>query len=411
MRLKPFRGIRPRRTYVKEVSSLPYDVYSEAEARAIVDKNPRSFLTVVRPETMFPVGTDSSSQEVYEKARDLIAENIESGDYKFDEKDSYYIYRQEMNGRVQTGLVACFAVDDYLEGNIRKHELTRADKEDDRTRHIDVCSAQTGLVFLTFKEGEEARRAIANAIVEQPLYDFVSEDRVHQRVWKIDDEEQVTAITAAFSKIDCLYIADGHHRSYSAATVCKMRRAELGDKCTGEEEFNYFMAVAFPCEDLLVMPYYRVVSDLNGMSHEEFIEKLREKFIVEKKDLLAYEPKHQGEVAMFLDDIWYKLTAKPEILKTDPIGSLDVSMLQDNILAPLLGIVDLKTDKRIDFIGGIRGLAELERRCHSDMRVAFATRHTTIEQLMRVADDGQVMPPKSTWFEPKLQSGLFIHRI
>lgn len=411
MRLKPFRGIRPRRTYVKEVSSLPYDVYSEAEARAIVEKNPKSFLTIVRPETVFPEGTDSSSQEVYEKARDLIEANIESGDYKYDEKDSYYIYRQEMNGRVQTGLVACFAVDDYLEGNIKKHELTRADKEDDRTRHIDICSAQTGLVFLTFKEGDEARNAIANATVGEPLYDFNSEDRVHQRVWKIDDEEQVAAITEAFSRVKTLYIADGHHRSASAATVCQSRRAELGDKCTGTEEFNYFMAVAFPCEDLLVMPYYRVVSDLNGMDRDEFLQKLSEKFKVEKKDLLAYEPKHQGEVAMFLDDVWYKLTAREEILKTDPIGSLDVTMLQDNILKPLLGIDDPRRDKRIDFIGGIRGLAELERRCHSDMRVAFATRHTTIEQLMNVADDDKIMPPKSTWFEPKLQSGLFIHRI
>ena len=410
MKLKPFKAIRPRKTLVSQVSSLPYDVYSEAEAREIVKQNPRSFLTVVRPETVFPEGVDPSGEEVYLKACELIDENIAEGNYKED-PESYYVYRLVMNGRAQTGLVACFSVDDYLESRIKKHELTRADKEDDRTRHIDICNAQTGLIFLTFGEGDEARKILREAVKEEPLYDFVSIDNVGQSVWKIDDPEKVETITKAFSRISALYIADGHHRTASAAAVCQMRR-EDNPGYTGEEEFNYFMAVAFPCEELLVMPYYRVVSDLNGLSSEEFLSELEKKFTIEKKPLGAlYEPARQGEIAMFLDDVWYKLVARAEILKEDAIGSLDVTMLQDNVLGPILGIGDIRTDKRIDFIGGIRGTAELEKRCREDMKVAFALHHTTVEQMIRIADEGQIMPPKSTWFEPKLQSGMFIHRI
>ncbi len=410
MRLKAFKAVRPRRTLVQEVSCLPYDVFSETEARKIVAENPNSFLAVTRPETLFPAGTDPASPEVYERARVLIDENIASGTFKADEKDTYYIYRQTVNGRSQTGLVACYAVDDYLENRIKKHELTRLDKEDDRTRHIDVCNAQTGLVFLFFREGEEARKVLKEATEGEPLYDFTASDGVQQTVWQVSDEADVAKITAAFEAVPEMYIADGHHRSASAAAVCKKRRTENPDH-NGSEEYNYFLAVSFPYEELLIMPYYRVVKDLNGLSTEEFLDKLSEKFSIEKKDLKAYEPAKKGEVALYVDDTWYKLSAKPEILKDDPVGSLDVTMLQENVLKPILGIEDIRTSDRIDFIGGIRGLGELEKRCHEDMKAAFAMRHTTVSQLMRVADDGDIMPPKSTWFEPKLQSGLFIHQI
>ena len=410
MDVKPFKAARPAAEIVSEVATLPYDVYSEAEAREIVDNNPKSFLSVVRPETLFPEGTDPADHKVYERARDVIEENIRNGSYTVDGEDSYYIYRQVMNGRAQTGVVACFSVDDYLENRIKKHELTRPAKEIDRMNHIDTCSAQTGLVFLTFSEGDGARAAIRKGAEGEPIYDFEAEDHVRQTVWKIDDPDEVAEITKAFAEIKSLYIADGHHRSASAAIVAKKRAAENKEH-DGTEEYNYFMAVAFPCEELLVMPYYRVVSELNGLTNKEFLEKLEEGFIIETKDLRAYEPKAKGEVAMYLDNVWYKLTAREDIIRHDAVGNLDVQMLQDNILGPILGIEDPRTDNRIDFIGGIRGLSELEKRCHQDMRVAFATRHTTVEQLIRIADEGEIMPPKSTWFEPKLQSGLFIHKI
>ncbi len=410
MLVKPFKAIRPAAEHVSRVSSLPYDVYSEQEARKIVEENPDSFLSIVRPETTFPEGTDMYSRQVYEKARDLIAEKIKEGILKQDEEDCFYIYREIMNDRAQTGLVACFAVDDYLNGTIKRHEFTRQDKEDDRTRHIDVTSSNTGLVFLAFGKGEEARKVLAESMEKEPVYDFISIDNVRQIVWKIDESEDVRKIKDAFEDVECMYIADGHHRTASAAAICQKRRA-MNPGFTGKEEFNYFMAVAFPYEELLVMPYYRVVKDLNGRTPEEFLMALLEAgFIIEKKDLDAYEPKNKGEVAMYLEGIWYKLVAKKEILKYDAIGSLDVSMLQDNILGPLLGIDDPRTSDRIDFIGGIRGLKELERRCSRDMKAAFATRHTSLDQLMRVSDEGKVMPPKSTWFEPKLQSGLFVHK-
>lgn len=410
MLVKPFKAIRPKTELASKVSSLPYDVYSEDEARAIVASNPDSFLKIVRPETTFPLGTDHSSEMVYKRAKDLIDEDLQRGILEEDKEESYYIYRQIMNGRTQTGIVACFSVDDYDRGSIKKHELTLASKEDDRTKHIDITSANTGLVFLAFNGGTDIRDLLASYTSAEPLYDFVSIDNVRQIVWKISDHDDVLKIKNAFAQVDSMYIADGHHRSASAAAVCKKRR-DGNKEYTGAEEFNYFMAVAFPYEDLLVMPYYRVVRDLNGLTSEEFIGELGKSFIIEKKDLATYEPKCQGEIALYLDDIWYKLTAKPEILRHDAIGSLDVSMLQDNILGPILGINDPRTDERIDFIGGIRGIGELEKRCHEDMRAAFAMHHTTVEQLMRIADEGKIMPPKSTWFEPKLQSGLFIHKI
>lgn len=418
--IKPFKAIRPQVRFVERVSSLPYDVYSQREAREIVLRNPMSFLKIVRPETCFPKNVNMYDNKVYEKARSLIEENIRKGIFTVDEKDCYYIYRQIMNGRTQTGLVACFAVDDYLNNVIKKHEFTRQEKEDDRTRHVDICSAQTGLVFLAYQQADEAKRILEQATHREPLYDFISIDNVRQLVWKIDDPVRVRKITEAFAKIDSMYIADGHHRSASAAAVC-LRRRKIKPDYDGTEEFNYFMAVAFPHDQLLVLPYYRVVKDLNGLRPKEFLKAIEDAgFHVKKVNRLVsarerrhgiYQPRCKGEIMMFLGARWYRLRAMPEILKHDVVGCLDVSLLQDNILEPILGIKDPRTDSRIDFVGGIRGMNELEKRCREDMRVAFALYPTSMEELINVTNEGKVMPPKSTWFEPKLQSGLFIHRI
>lgn len=418
--IKPFKAIRPQTKFVERVSSLPYDVYSQKEAREIVLRNPMSFLKIVRPETAFPKNVNMYSDKVYEKARSLIEENIRKGIFTVDEKECYYIYRQIMNGRAQTGLVACFSVDDYLNNVIKKHEFTRPEKEDDRTRHIDICSAQTGLVFLAYKEAEETKRILEQATHREPVYDFISIDDVRQIVWKIDDPAKVKKITEAFAQIDSMYIADGHHRCASSARVCQRRR-ELKPDYSGVEEFNYFLAVAFPHDQLLVLPYYRVVKDLNGLNNKTFLKAIenagfRVKRInrivsARKRRQGALQPRYKGEIAMFLGGRWYRLRANPEILKDDAVGCLDVSLLQDNILDPILGIKDPRTDSRIDFVGGIRGMTELEKRCREDMRVAFALYPTSMDELINVTNEGRVMPPKSTWFEPKLQSGLFIHRI
>ncbi len=418
--LKPFKAIRPQQKYVEKVSSLPYDVYSQKEARELVLRNPMSFLKIVRPETTFPKNVDMYSNKVYEKARALIEENIKKGIFTVEDQDCYYIYRQVMNGRTQTGLVACFAVDDYLENRIKKHEFTRPEKEDDRTRHIDICSAQTGLVFLAYKDGEETKRIIEQATHREPIYDFFSIDNVRQIVWKVDDPAKVKKITETFGQLESMYIADGHHRSASSARVCQKRR-ELKPDYTGKEEFNYFLAVAFPHDQLLVMPYYRVVKDLNGLRPKEFLQalekagfqvkKLTRFFTARERRHGVYQPRYKGEIAMHLGGRWYRLRATQGILKTDAVGCLDVSLLQDNILEPILGIKDPRTDSRIDFVGGIRGMNELEKRCREDMKVAFALYPTSMDELINVTNEGKVMPPKSTWFEPKLQSGLFIHRI
>ncbi|MCQ2513296.1 MAG: DUF1015 family protein [Lachnospiraceae bacterium] len=418
--IKPFQAIRPRTKYVEKVSTLPYDVFSEKEAREIVARNPHSFLKIVRPETVFPKNVDIYSNQVYEKAKSLIQENIEKGIFVEENKECYYIYREVMNGRTQTGLVATFAVDDYLNNVIKRHEYTRQEKEDDRTRHIDICSAQTGLVFLAFHEGLALRIMLEKATHDEPLYDFFSEDNVRQLVWKVDDPEKVAKITEAFKTVNSLYIADGHHRCASAASVCKKRREEHPDY-DGTEEFNYFMAVAFPSENLLVLPYYRVVKDLNGLTTKKFLEKIEEAgfevrklsrmFVAKERKHKVNQPRRKGEIAMHLGGRWYQLIAKPEILKEDAVGCLDVTMLQENILKPILGIQDPRTDQRIDFVGGIRGMGELEKRCREDMKAAFALYPTSMEELIRITEEGKVMPPKSTWFEPKLQSGLFVHKI
>ena len=319
------------------------------------------------------------------------------------------MYELTMNGRVQTGIVACASIDDYQNNVIKKHENTRADKEADRINHVDRCSAQTGPIFLAYRANAVIREEVAKAKKEEPLYSFTSPDGIRHQVYKIADKEVVDNIKNAFAGINDIYIADGHHRAASAVKVGLKRRAEHPDY-TGDEEFNYFLSVLFPDEELMIMPYNRVVKDLNGYSSEEFMKIISEKFDIEESKE-AVSPAKKADFGMYLDDKWYKLTAKQDILSDDPVDGLDVAILQDNLLEPVLGIHDPKTDKRIDFVGGIRGLEELEKRCHTDCVLAFSMYATSIAELFAVADAKRLMPPKSTWFEPKLRSGLFIHKI
>ena len=315
-----------------------------------------------------------------------------------------------MNGREQTGIVGCTAVDDYVNNVIKKHEHTRADKEEDRIRHIEACDANTGPIFLTYRENEKVRSIVENwKNSHEPVYDFVSGDNVAQTVWVIDSDSIISELESEFAKIPSLYIADGHHRAASAVRVGARRRAEKGGT---DGEFNYFLSVIFPCGDLKIMDYNRVISDLNSMSEEEFLNRISENFTVEKADESPYSPSYRHTFGMYLGSVWHKLTAKPEIInESDPVARLDVSILQNSLIAPVLGISDPRTDKRIDFVGGIRGLKELERRVEGGMKVAFSMYPTSLEELMDIADAGEVMPPKSTWFEPKLLSGLFIHEL
>ena len=334
---------------------------------------------------------------------------IADGTFITDTDKAYYVYELTMNGRTQTGIAACASIDDYNNNIIKKHENTRADKEQDRINHVDRCSAQTGPIFLAYRADEVIRNEVAKAKEEKPLYSFTSPDGIRHHVYKISNAQSVENIEKAFAGIDDIYIADGHHRAASAVKVGLKRREEHPDY-TGEEEFNYFLSVLFPDEELMIMPYNRVVKDLNGYSKEEFIKKIEEKFEIEES-AAAVEPAYKAEFGMYLDEKWYKLKAKKDILSDDPVDGLDVAILQNNLLEPVLGIHDPKTDKRIDFVGGIRELLELEKRCHTDCVLAFSMYPTSIAELFAVADAGRLMPPKSTWFEPKLRSGLFIHKI
>ena len=325
-----------------------------------------------------------------------------------DKDKAYYVYELTMDGRTQTGIVACASIDDYLNNVIKKHENTRADKELDRINHVDTCSAQTGPIFLAYRANAVISAEVAKAKQEKPVYSFTAVDGIRHQVWKISSKESVEAIENAFAGINQIYIADGHHRAASAVKV-GLRRREANPGYTGKEEFNYFLSVLFPDEELMIMPYNRVVKDLNGLSEEEFMAKIKDKFTVSESSTQV-APSKKGEFGMYLGKKWYTLTAKEEILSSDPVDGLDVAVLQNNVLEPLLGIHDPKTDKRIDFVGGIRGLGELERRCDEDCVLAFSMYATSIGELFAVADAGLLMPPKSTWFEPKLRSGLFIHR-
>ena len=407
--IRAFRGIRPAAGKEADIAALPYDVYNREEARKAVEGKPLTFLRIDRAETQLSEETDIYAPEVYQKAKELLWGMVENGDFVQDDKPCYYLYELTMNGRSQTGIVACASIDDYLNGMIKKHENTRREKEEDRVRHVDICDAQTGPIFLAYRNQESLKKIVADVKTGAALFDFTSEDGIRHRGWKIADTEKISAIYEAFHQMNALYIADGHHRAASAVRVGVKRREEHPGYI-GEEEFNYFLSVIFPDDELMIMDYNRVVRELNGLTPEEFLSGIKKVFDVEKLDK-AEHPKRKGQVTLFLEDKWYLLTLKPEYENCDPVEGLDVSILQKQILEPVLGIQDPKTDKRIDFVGGIRGLSELERRVHTDMKVAFAMYPTSIGELFAVADAGLLMPPKSTWFEPKLRSGLFIHAL
>lgn len=413
--VKPFICIRPDADKAAEVAALPYDVYNRKEACQAVAGHPLSFLNIDRAETQFPEDVDTYDDRVYAKAREILDRQIEEGVYVTDAGENYYLYELTMDGRSQTGIVACCSIDDYVNGVIKKHENTREDKEIDRIRHVDTVNAQTGPIFLAYRQNEVLKTIVAEVKNTKTLYDFVSDDGIRHRVWRISGADgngrQVQAIEAAFEAIPATYIADGHHRAASAVKVGLKRRAE-NPAYTGEKPFNYFLSVLFPDEELMILPYNRVVKDLNGLTEDAFFSAVKEKFEVEQAGAAAVAPDEKGTFGMFLNDTWYELKIREQYRAAgEPVKGLDVSILQDQLLGPILGIGDPRTDKRIDFIGGIRGLKELERRVHEDMTVAFSMYPTSISELFSVADAGLLMPPKSTWFEPKLRSGLFIHRL
>lgn len=409
--IKPFKCVRPKKDIAGRVAALPYDVYNRSEAKKEVEREPLSFLKVDRAETSFDDSVDTYDERVYLKAKELLCGMIDDGIYEKDEDNAFYIYEQIMNGRSQTGIVGCASVDDYINGVIKKHENTREDKEIDRINHVDTCNAQTGPIFLAYRSNDIINEVVKKVKNEPAIYDFTSVDGIHHIVWKIAENDDVTAVEKAFADIGDIYIADGHHRAASAVKVGLKRRKENPDY-TKEEEFNTFLSVLFPHDELMIMDYNRTVKDLNGLSEEEFLEKVKDNFDIADISDEAVKPVKKGQVTMYLSDKWYTLNAKTALLEiTDPVKSLDVSLLQDYLLGPVLGIGDPRTDKRIDFIGGIRGLDELKRRADSDMKVSFAMYPTSIDELFAVADAGMLMPPKSTWFEPKLRSGLFIHSL
>lgn len=410
--IRPFRAIRPTEDKAAVIAALPYDVYNRQEAKAVVSDNPDSFLNIDRAETQFDDSVDTYAECVYQKAHDLLWEKIDRGDFIREDAPCYYIYELTMDGRVQTGIVACASIDDYENQVIKKHENTRADKEADRIHHVDSCNAQTGPIFLAYRANAVIREIVAKTKQTEAVYDFTSEDGICHRVWVIADTADIEAIRSAFDGIGEIYIADGHHRAASAVKVGLKRRAEHPEY-DGSEEFNYFLSVLFPDEELMIMDYNRVVKDLNGLTEDEFLKKVQELFDVEPVGTAERKPQKKGDFSMYLGGQWYMCTVREADRSSDPVRGLDVSLLQELLLTPVLGIGDPKTDKRIDFVGGIRGLDELERRCGADgdSIVAFAMYATDIRELFAVADAGLLMPPKSTWFEPKLRSGLFIHEI
>lgn len=415
--VKPFKCIRPKPELANRVAALPYDVYSRKEAIQAVSNEELSFLRIDRAETCFGEDVDIYDDRVYRKAREVLDKMVAGGIFVEDDEECYYLYELTMDGRAQTGIAACSSIDDYLDNVIKKHENTREDKELDRINHVDTCNAQTGPIFLAYRKVPDINRIVEGVKEHPPLYDFTSNDGITHRVWKIAQRERILALKKEFGAIGSLYIADGHHRAASAVKVGLKRRDE-NPGFDGTEEFNFFLSVLFPDDQLRIMDYNRVVRDLNGYTPEEFLNLLEKDWrlspLAQRGAVPgpnAITPVRKGEISMLLESRWYKLVAKDHIRRDDPVEGLDVSLLQKTILAPILGIGDPRTDKRIDFVGGIRGLMELERRCSGDMKVAFAMYPTQMEELFSVADAGKLMPPKSTWFEPKLRSGLFIHRL
>lgn len=409
---KPFKAVRPVPDKAQAIASLPYDVMDSDEARAEVKKNPLSFIHVEKPEVDLPEGIDLYDPKVYAKAKENLYNYINDRHMIQDEKPMFYIYRQTMDGRSQFGLVGLSSVDEYMDGTIKKHELTRAEKEADRIKHVDTCDAHPSPVFFTYRH-QEAIDDVVRKVCEnnQAVYDFISDDGIGHTLWLMDDPSDIKAIEDAFAKLPYLYVADGHHRTASAAKVGLLRREQYPNY-TGEEEFNYFMTVIFPDNHLKIFDYNRVVKDLNGNSSAEFLNKVREKWNVEEVSAgSSFNPSHLHQMSMYLDGKWYFISPKSGTWnEKDVVENLDVSILQKNLLHPILGIEDPRTDKRIDFVGGIRGLSELVKRVDSGKeKVAFAMYPTSMDELIGIADAGQIMPPKSTWFEPKLRSGLFIH--
>ncbi len=404
--IRPFYCVRPTKERAKEVAALPYDVYNKEEARKAVKNHPYSFLNIDRPETQFEESVDMYSKQVYEKAGAMLQQWIMDGIFMKEEKKCYYLYELTMAGRTQTGIVACASVEDYENNVIKKHENTRFEKERDRISHVDACNAQTGPIFLACKEDSVLEQKMVQWKEQEPIYDFVAEDQVRHRVFLIEKEEEIQFLTEHFKEIPALYIADGHHRAASAVKVSQKRREENGGK--KDEEYSYFLSVIFPANQLKILDYNRVVSDLNGNTELEFLEKVQQEFAIQPVKE-AFRPEKKGQFGMYLKGQWYQLTVKDSMSSNDVVEKLDVSLLQDRLLNPILGIDDPKTDERIKFVGGIRGLKELERLVEEGDAVAFSMHPTSMEELFQVADAGRLMPPKSTWFEPKLRSGLFIH--
>lgn len=408
--MKPFKAIRPAQGKESSIAALPYDVYTREEAKEAVKNAPLSFLNIDRAETQFADEVNMYDDCVYQKAKEILSEQMQNGNYITEDTPCFYLYELTMNGRSQTGIVGCASIDDYLNNVIKKHENTRADKEEDRIKHVDTLNAQTGPIFLAYRENDTLAELVTKNKQKRPIYDFTSEDGVTHRVFQIQDADDIRKISEAFGEMKQIYIADGHHRCASAVKVGLKRRMQNPDY-DGSEEFNYFLSVSFPDRELMIMDYNRVVRDLNGLTEREFLEKVSCIAEIESKGSVPVKPTMKGQISMYLSDEWYLLHFKNDVICMDPVKGLDVSILQDYILMPILGISDPKTDKRIDFVGGIRGLEELERRVKTDMKVAFAIYPTSIEELFAVADAGLLMPPKSTWFEPKLRSGLFIHSL
>lgn len=408
--LQPFKGIRPNPDLVTKVVSPPYDVLNSMEARELTKGNPLSFLHVVKAEIDFPPDIDAHSREVYEKGFENLNRLQSDGTLIHDSTPCFYIYELKMGTHVQKGIMTGVSVSEYEKDLIKKHELTRPDKEEDRTNHVDILNANTGPVMLTYKASKEIDEYIEKLCsASNPVYDFIADDRIGHKLWVISSEDEVETIKKLFNGVDALYVADGHHRSAAGTNVCHRRKSKNSSH-DGTEAYNYFLGVVFPDNQLQIMGYYRAVKDLAGLTTEAFIGKISELFeVAETEYPLPAEPKH---FTMYLDGKWYSLAARDGTFPVDdPVLSLDVSVLQKNLLEPILGITDPRTDKRVDFIGGIRGTGELEKRCREDMRVAFALYPTGVAQLMTIADSGEIMPPKSTWFEPKLRSGMVIRSL
>lgn len=409
--IKPFKAVRPKKELAEQVAALPYDVMNTEEAVEMAAGNKVSFLHISRPEIDLPQGTDVHSEEVYVKGHENLENFLAQGVLVQDESEQYYVYRQKMGGITQTGLVVCAGVDDYQTGTIKKHELTRADKEEDRVKHIDVLNANDEPVFYTYRNHPEITRTIEDVTKGEPVYDFTTDDGVSHALWTIADRALIDSLTRSFAAIPTLYVADGHHRSAAASRVRDLRK-NANAKHTGSEEYNYFLTVIFPDNEMTIMPYNRVVKDLNGRTLAEYMARVAERFEVTP----VSGPVNPGErhlFGMFLAGKWYELVPREgSFVETDPVASMDVSILQDNLLNPVLGVRNPRTDQRIHFVGGIRGVEELERVVNSgEYEVAFSLFPTSIEELMSLADVDKIMPPKSTWFEPKLRSGLFIHML